>query len=139
MARPTRIIDDGLLYHAINRGNDRQVVFDDRHDHLAFLASLAKTQLRYPFLLYGYCLMSNHFHLLLRPEPGITISRILQALTITHTWRFHRRHGSSGHVWQGRFKSPVVQDDNHFWGRKRCRGAEKVPGTVVWVGPFFGF
>jgi putative transposase len=76
--------------------------------------ALAQTQVRYPFALFGYALMSNHFHLLLRPEAGQSISRILQSLTVAHTWRYHRRHGSGGHVWQGRFKSPVIQDDAHL-------------------------
>jgi putative transposase len=58
--------------------------------------------------------MTNHFHLLLRPEEGQTVSRILQSLTVAHTWRYHKRHRSVGHVWQGRFKSPVIQDDGHL-------------------------
>src|SRR4051812_9331064 len=107
MGRPPRAISDELVYHVLNRGNGRQVVFLDRTDHRAFLDALTRTQLRYPFRLYGYCLMSNHVHLLLRTEPGISVSRVMQSLTVAHTWRFHRRHGSLGHVWQGRFKSPV--------------------------------
>jgi putative transposase len=75
---------------------------------------LARTQLRYPFGLLGYCLMTNHFHLLLRPGPGQSISRILQSLTVAHTWRYHKRHRTVGHVWQGRFRSPVIQDDEHL-------------------------
>src|SRR5262249_12552920 len=58
--------------------------------------------------------MSNHFHLLLQPAEGQSISRVLQSLTVAHTWRYHRMHRSVGHVWQGRFKSPVVQDDDHL-------------------------
>lgn len=115
MGRPLRPDGKGLVDHAINRGNNREVVFIDDEDHLAFLSSLGRTQLRYPFRLHGYCLMSNHFHLLLRPEPTTTISRILQSLTVAHTWRYHGRHRTSGHVWQGRFKSPVVQSDGHLW------------------------
>src|SRR5204862_2360389 len=80
----------------------------------ALLRSLAQTQVRYPFALFGYALMGNHFHLLLRPEAGPSISRILQSLTVAHTWRYHRRHRSVGHGWQGRFKSPVIQDDEHL-------------------------
>src|SRR5262245_17838983 len=114
MGRLPRAIDDGLFHHALNRGNNRGRVFGDDADHLAFLEALAKTKERYPFRLLGYCLMSNHFHLLLRPESGESISRILQSLTVTHTWHYHKRHRSSGHVWQGRFKSPVIQDDTHL-------------------------
>src|SRR5262245_38855214 len=114
MGRLPRQVDDGLVYHALNRGNNRADVFADDADHEAFLEALAKTQVRYPFHLFGYCLMTNHFHLLLRPKPRQSISRILQSLTIAHTWRYHKRHRTSGHVWQGRFKSPVIQDDAHL-------------------------
>ncbi len=114
MGRLPCAIDDGLVYHALNRGNNRARVFANDDDHLAFLQALATTKERYPFRLFGYCLMSNHFHLLLRPEPGQSISRILQSLTVAHTWRYHRRYRSSGHVWQARFKSPVIQDDMHL-------------------------
>lgn len=58
--------------------------------------------------------MSNHFHLLLRPSPDQSISRILQSVSVAHTWRYHKRHRSSGYVWQGRFRSPVIQDDGHL-------------------------
>jgi putative transposase len=115
MGRPLRSVDDGLVCHALNRGNNRADVFDDGGDHEAFHHALAKARERYPFRLYGYCLMANHFHLLLRPEPGQSISRVLQSLTVSHTyWRYHRHHRSVGHGWQGRFKSPVIQDDGHL-------------------------
>ncbi|HTU25127.1 MAG TPA: transposase [Pirellulales bacterium] len=113
MPRPLRPIDDGLIYHVINRGNNRQKVFHKRGDFEAFLEALCNLKERKPFELYGYCLMPNHFHLLLRPT-GATISRIVQSLLVSHTQRYHRHHGSGGHVWQGRFKSPVIQDDEHL-------------------------
>jgi putative transposase len=111
MPRLPRPITDGLVYHALNRGNNRAAVFANAGDHRAFLHALGQTQRRYPFALYGYCLMGNHFHLLLAPAPGQSVSRILQSLTVAHTWRYHKAHASCGHVWQGRFKSPVVQSD----------------------------
>ncbi len=114
MGRLPRAIDEGLVYHALNRGNNRGDVFLGDGDHEAFLESLGRAQSRYPFKLFGYCLMSNHFHLLLQPEAGQSISRILQSLTVAHTSRYHKRHQSSGHVWQGRFRSPVIQDDAHL-------------------------
>jgi REP element-mobilizing transposase RayT len=75
MGRPPRTIDDGLVYHALNRGNNRADVLGDDADRVAFLEAFAKTKERYPFRLLGYCLMTKHFHLLLRPEVGQSISR----------------------------------------------------------------
>jgi len=97
----------------INRGNNRQPVFHAEGDYLAFLKALADLKERKPFKLFGYCLMGNHIHLLIRP-CGDTISRIVQSLLVSHTQRYHRFHGGGGHVWQGRFKSPVIQDDDHL-------------------------
>ncbi|MEX0641584.1 MAG: transposase [Pirellulales bacterium] len=113
MPRPLRPIDDGLIYHVINRGNNRQNVFRKQADFAAFLAALAELKERKPFELYGYCLLNNHFHLLVRPT-GDTISRIMQSLLVSHTQRYHRHYKSGGHVWQGRFKSPVIQNDEHL-------------------------
>ena len=67
MPRPLRPIDDGLIYHVINRGNNRQDVFRKPDDYAAFLRALAELKERWPFDLYGYCLMTNHFYLLIRP------------------------------------------------------------------------
>ena len=103
MPRPLRPIDDGLIYHVINRGNNRQDVFHKPADFQAFLAALADLKDRKPFELFGYCLLNNHFHLLLRPK-GASISRIMQSLLVSHTQRYHRHYRSGGHIWQGRFK-----------------------------------
>jgi putative transposase len=114
MGRLPRATADGLVYHAMNRGNNGADVFAGDGDYEAFLESLRIAKGRYPFALFGYCLMSNHFHLLLKPRSGQSISRILQSLTVAHTWRYHKQHDTSGHVWQGRFRSPVIQDDDHL-------------------------
>ena len=112
MPRPLRPIDDGLIYHVINRGNNRARVFRKKADFAAFLAALAELKVRKPFKLYGYCLLGNHFHLLIRPV-GASISRIMQSLLVSHAQRYHKHYRSGGHVWQGRFKSPVIQSDEH--------------------------
>ncbi len=114
MGRRPRPVEDGLVFHALNRGNNRADVFADDGDRQAFLDALAKTKERYPFRLFGYCLMTNHFHLLFRPDAGQSVGRIMQSLTIAHTARYHKRWQTVGHVWQGRFKSPVIQDDGHL-------------------------
>ena len=100
MPRPLRPIADGLIYHVINRGNNRQTVFASEGDFNAFLKAIADLKERIRFDLYGYCLMTNHIHMLIRPRQD-AISRIVQSLLVSHTQRFHRFHGSSGHVWQG--------------------------------------
>jgi len=82
-------------------------------DFEAFLSALADLKDRKPFQLYGYCLLNNHFHLLIRPI-GVPISRIMQSLLVSHTQRYHKHYRSGGHVWQGRFKSPVIQNDEHL-------------------------
>src|SRR3989442_7299836 len=114
MGRPLRLLDDDLTYHALNRGNNRGPVFFSPDDYRTFLRALRRTKDRYPFRLFAYCLMGNHFHLVLRPDRGQSISRILQSLTVAHTWHYHKSRSTSGHVWQGRFKSPPVQDDDHL-------------------------
>ena len=71
MGRLSRVTDEGLVYHAMNRGNNRADVFAGDGDHEAFLESLGVAKGRYPFALFGYCLMSNHFHLLLKPCSAV--------------------------------------------------------------------
>jgi len=102
MSRPLRPIADDLINHVINRGNAGQPVFSKDDDYLAFLKAVGDLKQRKPFELYGYCLTTNHIHLLLRPR-GVSISRIVQSLMVSHTQRYHRCHGTCGHVWQGRF------------------------------------
>ena len=131
MGRLPRPVEDGFVFHALNRGNNRADVFADDGDRSAFLEALAKTKERYPFRLFGYCLMTNHFHLLLRPEPGQAVSKIMQSLSIAHTWRYHKRWRSIGHVWQGRFKSPVIQDDGHLLNVLRYIEANPLRARMV--------
>jgi putative transposase len=130
MPRPLRPIDDGLIYHVINRGNNRQDVFHKPADFQAFVAALADLKDRKPFELFGYCLLNNHFHLLLRPK-GATISRIMQSLLVSHTQRYHRHYRSGGHVWQGRFKSPVIQNDEHLLAVLRYIEANPLRAALV--------
>ena len=131
MGRLPRPTGDDLIYHAINRGNNQADVLGPDGERDMFLGDLARTKARYPFALFGYCLMSNHFHLLLKPAPGQSISRILQSLTVAHTWRHHRRQGTSGHVWQGHFRSPVIQDGDHLLVVLRYIEANPVRAAMV--------
>jgi putative transposase len=130
MPRPLRPIEDGLIYHVISRGNNRQRVFRKKGDFEAFLRALGELKERKPFELYGFCLLDNHFHLLIRPAKD-SISRIMQSLLVSHTQRYHKHYHSGGHVWQGRFKSPVVQSDEHLLTVLRYIEANPVRANVV--------
>jgi len=130
MPRPLRPIAEGLVYHVINRGNGRQPVFFDDGDFLAFLKAIADLKTRKPLALYGYCLRANHIHLLLRPQ-GTSVSRVVQSLLVSHTQRYHRFRDTCGHVWQGRFKSPLVQDDEHLLCVLRYIEANPIRAGIV--------
>jgi putative transposase len=125
MGRPPRTAEGGLIYHALNRANASLTIFDEPDDYEAFLRVLYEAVARYPVQLLAYCLMPDHFHLIVRPEADGDLSRFMRWLTLTHTQRWHARHKSagSGHVYQGRFKSFPIQDDGHFL--VACRYVER--------------
>jgi len=114
MPRVARVLADNEVYHVLNRGNGRSEVFHKAEDFAAFVALIGEAKERYPVKVLAYCLMSNHFHLLLQPAKGAELSKWMQWLMTSHVRRYHRHHGTSGHVWQGRFKSFRVKQDDHL-------------------------
>jgi putative transposase len=114
MPRPLRIHLPDLIFHVLNRGNNRQVVFAEEQDYLHYLEILKRYKEKFNFKIFAYCLMTNHIHLLIKTSSGGTISQIMKAMTIAHTRHYHFKYNSSGHIWQGRFKSPIVSDDEYL-------------------------
>jgi putative transposase len=114
MPRIPRGLFDGLVYHVLNRGNGKQRVFHSDKDYEAFVSLMKEAKERYSLKLLAYCLMPNHFHIVLMPTQSEDLSRWMQWLMTSHVRRYHRYHGTSGHVWQGRFKSFIIQDDIHL-------------------------
>ncbi len=114
MPRTARCLVGNEVYHVLNRGNGRQTVFAADPDYAEFLRLLRHAKDEYPVALFGYCVMPNHFHLVVRPESGDALSRFMQWLLTTHVRRHHRRRKTSGHVWQGRYKSFLIQEDAHL-------------------------
>ena len=112
MPRTARVAPGGVIYHALNRGNRREAVFHKPADFDAFLEAIAEVRRRVPLDLLGYCLMPNHFHLVVRPEGDGDLGRWMRRLLTTHAQRYHRHDKTSGHVWQGRYKAFPVQDDD---------------------------
>jgi len=114
MPRVVRGLADSLVYHVVNRGNGRQEVFHKDKDYEAFIELMKQAKERYPVKIFSYCLMPNHFHIAVKPDKGDELSKWMQWLMTSHVRRYHRHYGSSGHIWQGRFKSFIVQDDSHL-------------------------
>jgi putative transposase len=114
MPRTARASQGGLCYHVINRGNARQDVFHKKRDFDAFLKLLELACQKRPMRVLSYCLMPNHFHLALWPYHDGDLGRFMQWLLTSHVRRYHRHYGSSGHVWQGRFKAFPIQQDEHL-------------------------
>lgn len=116
MTRIRRKFVGGGVYHVMNRANGRLRIFRKRGDFLAFEKVLEEALERLPCRLLAYCVMSNHWHLLLRPYEDGDVSEFVRWLTVTHVRRWHTSHGTVGigHVYQGRFKSFPVQTNAYF-------------------------
>lgn len=113
MARPLRIEFEGAVYHVTSRGNARQDIFLDDKDREQFLEDLARVVNRFGWRCHAYCLMNNHYHLLVE-TPEANLSRGMQLLNSVLSQRFNRRHKRVGHVLQGRFKGILVEKEGHL-------------------------
>jgi REP element-mobilizing transposase RayT len=118
MARPLRLQFPGGIYHVTARGNDRRAIFADDADCSPFLIVLASVVVRYRVRCHAYCLMGNHYHLLLETPEG-NLSVAMRQLNGVYTQRFNRRHERCGHVLQGRFGAQLV--DGHAYLHEVCR------------------
>ena len=127
MGRPLRAAAGGIIYHVLNRANGRQVIFDKPQDYQTWENVLLEAQEQVPVRILSYCVMPNHWHLVLWPRHDGELSRFMGWLTLTHTQRWHAHHHSvgSGHLYQGRFKSFPVQTDEYFL--TLCRYVEQNP------------
>jgi putative transposase len=116
MPRRPRIATGGLVYHVLNRRVARLPLFETERDYVAFERVLEESIARTGIRLSAYCVMPNHWHLLLWPRTDDELSETLRWLTVTHTQRWHAAHrtAGSGPLYQGRFKSFPVQTDEHF-------------------------
>ena len=112
MARPIRVEFEGAIYHVMARGNERRAVFRDDNDRQRLLETLAEMVERFGVRVHAYCLMPNHYHLLVGTPRG-NLSRAIGWLQVTYTVRFNRRHRRSGHLFQGRFKAQLVEADEY--------------------------
>lgn len=113
MARPLRIEAPGHYFHVLARGNARQPIFLDDEDRARFLETVGEALERFRARCHAYCLMGNHYHLLLQPTEE-NLSRTLRHVNGVYSQRFNRRHGRVGHVFAGRFKSLLVDRESYL-------------------------
>jgi putative transposase len=131
MSRPLRIEFPGATYHVTSRGDRREEIFEDDDDARHFLAIVAQGLTRYGAQLLAYCLMGNHYHLVLNtPEAGLSL--LMRHINGVYTQDFNRCHALVGHLFQGRFKAILVDSDSYLM--QLCRYVELNPvraGMVV--------
>jgi putative transposase len=113
MTRPLRIEYTGAVYHITSRGNEKKAVFRDDRDRINFLNVLQHVNKRYHWICHAYCLMENHYHLLIETPEG-NLSFGMRQLNGVYTQLFNKRHQRTGHLFQGRYKSILIQKDSHL-------------------------
>lgn len=113
MARPLRIEFENALYHLTSRGDRREPIFDDDADRQQFLGILAGALDRFDATVFAYCLMDNHYHLVLQTHRA-NLSALMRQVNGVYTQRYNRRHDTTGHLFQGRFKAILVEQEPYF-------------------------
>jgi putative transposase len=114
MPRTSRAMVAHHCYHVINRGNNKSDRFHDRPDYLEFLRLMAEATDHAPISILAVCMMPNHVHMVIRPHTDDELSRWTHWLFTTHARRYHKKYGTTGRVWQGRYKAFPIQGDHHF-------------------------
>ncbi len=130
MARPLRVEFEGAVYHLTGRGNARQRIFADEKDCAKFVELLVESLQRYDVALQAYVLMGNHYHLIAETRRA-NLGRWMHWLATAYTVYFNRRHKRVGHLFQGRYKSIVVEAEGYLLGLSRYVHLNPVRGKVV--------
>jgi len=130
MARPLRIEFSGALYHVTSRGDRREAIYEDDEDRGTFLKTLAEVVERFNWLCHAYCLMTNHYHLVVE-TPDANLSKGMRQLNGVFTQATNRRHSRAGHLFQGRFKGILVDKNDYLLELTRYVVLNPVRGGMV--------
>ncbi|MFA5779391.1 MAG: transposase [Elusimicrobiota bacterium] len=114
MPRRARFTFEDATYHIMSRGNNRQPVFLDDEDYKKFLELLLFYKKKNALKIYHYVLMSNHYHLILQAKGGFTLASAMKGLNLSYAKHYRRKYGGVGYLWQGRFKSFVIQNGRYI-------------------------
>ena len=114
MPRIFRILPETGIFHILTRGNNRQTIFKDDKDFIYYRYLLNLYKEEHKFLLYHYCFMSNHIHLILETTDKTNLSKLMKQLNLSYMHHFRRKYKYWGHFWQGRFKSLLIDRDEYL-------------------------
>jgi putative transposase len=131
MARPPRLDLVDIPQHIVQRGNDRALCFRDDTDRRGYLAALGQMALRYGCAIHAYVLMNNHVHLLVTPAVVGAVSRMMQAIGSWYVPEFNLRHGRTGTLWEGRYRSCLVDTDSYLLACYRYIELNPVRAAIV--------
>lgn len=138
MSRPLRIQYPDAWYHLMNRGRRREEIYTDKHDYIVFIDLLQEASEMFNVSIAAYCLMSNHYHLLMQ-TPDANLSRCMRHINGVYTQRFNRRHGHDGTLFRGRYRSILIDQDSYLLELIRYihrnpfeSGIEKAFGQYPW-------
>lgn len=130
MARPLRIEYPGCFYHVTSRGNERKDIFKSRRDREKFLSYLQSSVDRYGARIHAYCLMTNHYHLLMETPKG-NLSEIMRHINGAYTTYFNIKRKRSGHLFQGRYKAIIIEADEYVLELSRYMHLNPVRASMV--------
>ena len=114
MARRPRLFVADIPYHIVQRGNNKNPIFFSEQDYIFFLEVLGEAKLKHPCLIYSYCLMTNHFHMLIEPKEKENASLLMKFLGAKYVRYMNKFHSRSGTLWEGRFKSSLIDEEMYF-------------------------
>ncbi len=109
-----RFLLEHACYHIITRGNQKQQIFVEKCDFEEFIRRLKRYKKKYIFFLYGYCLMSNHLHLIGEPKESYNLAKFMHGLLRSYTAYFNKKYKKTGHLWEDRFKSKIIVKDGYL-------------------------
>ena len=116
MSRGPRVIPKYGVFHIVIRGNNKKCVFRRDCEFHYFKKLIARYKKKFKFLLYHYVIMKNHVHFCIKASEKTNISKMMQGLELAYYHYYRKRRAFVGHLWQGRFKSVIIKDDNHLLG-----------------------
>jgi len=115
MPREARFLAQKVFYHIVSRGNQKQKTFLDKRDYRYFLSLVKKYKKEHKIALYGFCLMPNHVHLVVQPSLPENLSLFMKSLNHGYAQYFNFKYDKCGHLWQGRFKSMIIESENYLF------------------------